>query len=112
MRDTGFGMLYADTTLARRVEGAEAENARGCSTGSDGSPAAVLDIAGGCAIFVGAESPLTQAVGLGMNGPVSASQLDRLEQFFRSRGARISIDLCPLADPGLTTALSERGYVV
>ena len=105
-------MLFADTTLARRIEGAEAENARGCSTGTDGSEAAVLDIAGGCAIFVGAESPLTQAVGLGLNGPVSPAQLDRLEYFFRSRGARISIDLCPLADPGLTAALAKRGYVV
>src|SRR5262245_21835975 len=36
--------------------------------------------------------------------------MDRLEEFFRSRGARPSIDLCPFADPGLLIHLAERGY--
>jgi GNAT superfamily N-acetyltransferase len=104
-------MIFADLALARRLEAAEAANARGCSTWpSSPNAAAVLEVAGGCAIFVGADSPLTQAVGLGLNGPVSADELDRMEQFFRSRGAGVSIDLCPLADPGLLAALCERGY--
>lgn len=103
-------MLFADAVLARRIEAAEAANARGCSTSADGAAADVLDIAGGCAIFVGAASPLTQAVGLGLNGPVSPAELSALEEFFLSRGASVSIDLCPLADPGLLAALSERGY--
>src|SRR5208283_1443108 len=92
----------------RRLEAAEAVNARLCS----GSPpgAAFLDIAGGCAIFVGAESPLTQTVGLGLNGPVTEAEIDSLEAFFRSRDADISIDLCPLADPCLLEILSRRGY--
>lgn len=103
-------MLFADAALARRIETAEAANARGCSTGSDGGPPDVLESAGGCAIFVGAESPLTQAVGLGLNGPVAGRDLDEIECFFRSRGARVSIDVCPLADPGLLPALARRGY--
>ncbi len=103
-------MLFADALLARRLEAAEAANARGCSTGAEGGAAAVLEVAGGCAIFVGAESPLTQAVGLGLNGPVSRGELEEVERFFRTRGARVSIDLCPLADPGLLAALAERGY--
>ncbi len=72
--------------------------------------AAFLDIAGGCAIFVGVDSPLTQAVGLGLNGPVNEDDVDRLEDFFRSRGARISLDYCPLAAPSLLEILSHRGY--
>jgi GNAT superfamily N-acetyltransferase len=99
-------MIFADAQLARRLETAEAANARGCS----GRRSTVLDVAGGCAIFVGAESPLTQAVGLGLCGPVTESDLNELETFFRCRGARPSIDLCPLADPDLAIMLGERGY--
>lgn len=99
---------FADAALARRLEAAEALNARGCTASPPG--AGFLDIAGGCAIFVGAESPLTQAVGLGLNGPVSTAEVDTLEAFFRSRGAKVTIDLCPLADAGLLEILSRRGY--
>jgi GNAT superfamily N-acetyltransferase len=101
-------MVYADALLARRIEAAEAANGRGC-TGGHPEPA-VLDVAGGCAIFVGADSPLTQAVGMGLNGPVSESEIAAIETFFRSRGAKVAIDLCPLADPGLLEALAERAY--
>lgn len=100
-------MIFGDLALARRIEAAEAENARGCSA-PPGGP--VLEVAGGCAIFAGVDSPLTQAVGLGLNGPVSEPEIGALEAFFRSRGARVSVDLCPLADPGLPAALAERGY--
>ena len=99
---------FADAVLARRLEAAEAVNARGCTAATPG--ATFLDTGGGCAIFVGAESPLTQAIGLGLNGPVSEQEVDSLEAFFRSRGARISLDFCPLADPGLLEILGRRGY--
>lgn len=100
--------IFADATLARRLEAAEALNARFCTA----SPplAAFLEIAGGCAIFVGADSPLTQAVGLGLNGTVTEADVDALEAFFRSRAADVSVDFCPLADPGLLAILSRRGY--
>jgi GNAT superfamily N-acetyltransferase len=101
-------MLFADLALARRLESAEAVTARGCAPAQPGVTS--LEIAGGCAIFAGAVSPLTQAVGIGLAGPVAEAQLDGLEAFFRSRGACVSIDLCPLADPGLVEALGARGY--
>ncbi|HJT86366.1 MAG TPA: GNAT family N-acetyltransferase, partial [Bryobacteraceae bacterium] len=94
---------FADAALARRLEAAEAGNAR--CYGSE-----VLEIAGGCAVFAGVDSPLTQAVGMGLNGPVSAAELDAMDAFFRSRGAAASVDLCPLASPELIDGLSTRGY--
>ena len=100
-------MIHADQALARRIEAAEAANARGCSAPPS---CPVLEIAGGCAIFAGVDSPLTQAVGIGLNGPVTTQELTALEAFFRSRGARVSLDLCPLADASLIAELSERGY--
>ncbi len=102
-------MIFADAHLARRVEAAEAANARGCGLREH---AAVLEVAGGCAMYMGTGSPLTQAVGIGLNGPVSPVDLRQLETFFRSRGARVSIDLCPLADPGLLFLLAQGGYRV
>jgi len=98
-------MFHADLALARRIELAEAANARGCTPG-----VVTLDIGGGLAVFAGPESPLTLAVGIGLSGPILMSELDRLEHFFRSRGAPVNIDLCPLADPGLLPVLAGRGY--
>jgi hypothetical protein len=100
-------MRFADVLLARRLEAAEAANARGCGAQPG---AAYLEIAGGCAIFVGARSPLTQAVGIGLNGTVPEREIAELETFFRSRGAAVSIDLCPIADTGLLPLLAARGY--
>jgi len=101
-------MTFADAALARRLEAAEAANARGCTAVHP--EAAVLEIAGGCAVFAGADSPLTNAVGIGLNGRVSEAEIGALEAFFQSRGARVAIDCCPLADPGLLESLGERGY--
>jgi GNAT superfamily N-acetyltransferase len=101
-------MIFADVHLARRIEAAEAVNARGCAP----EHKAVLEIGGGCGVFAGADSPLTQTVGIGLSGPVSDAQLARLEAFFHSRGAGVAIDLCPLADPDLLGQLSTRGYRV
>jgi hypothetical protein len=100
-------MIHADAALARRIEAAETANARGCSAAPGAS---MIEVAGGCAIFAGADSPLTQAVGIGLSGPVPASELDAMESFFHSRGAPVKLDLCPLADPGLLPALGARGY--
>jgi GNAT superfamily N-acetyltransferase len=92
--------------LARRLEAAEAANARAFTR--TGTP--FLEVAGGCAFFAGAASPLSHAVGIGLDGPVRAGDLEAIESFFRSRGAAVSLDLCPLADPGLFEELGRRGY--
>jgi GNAT superfamily N-acetyltransferase len=103
-------MMFADHALARRIERAEAINARGCAPVREQS--AVLEAGGGFAVFAGVASPLTHAIGVGMNGPVSEADLARIEAFFRARGAPVSFDLSPLADPGLFHALAARGYRV
>lgn len=102
-------MIFADALLARRLEMAEAAISRGTS-GQPGT--AVLEIDGGCAIFAGTESPLTQAVGVGLNGPVGEARVLDIETFFRARGARVKFELCPLADPELVAILGKRGYRV
>jgi GNAT superfamily N-acetyltransferase len=103
-------MTHADTALARRIEDAEARNARGCTAIHPG--AASIEAAGGVAVFAGAESPLSHAVGMGLCGPVTEEQLREVELFFRARGARPAVDLCPLAHPSLVELLGKRGYRV
>jgi hypothetical protein len=99
-------MILGDLTLARLLEASEVTNAKAFTQ----PQTPVLEIAGGCAVFAGVGSPLSHAVGVGLNGPVREAEIEAIEAFFRSRGAAVSLDLCPLADPGLFQALGQRGY--
>lgn len=103
-------MIFADLALARRLEAAEAANGIDCARAQSGIPAAVEQVAGGYAVFVGVNSMLTHALALGMNGSVTRSEVDRMEAFFRSRGAPVNVDLCPLAHPSLVEILRGRNY--
>ena len=109
-------MIFAGLELARRLEAAEALAGRQCAEAqcllNPASGATFLEVAGGVAIFAGAGSPLTHAVGLGMQGPVREAEFDRLEAFYFGRGATVGVSLCPLADPSLCELLAQRGYRV
>jgi hypothetical protein len=106
--------LILDLALARRIELAEAHAAVNCANAVDvlpsGIAAAVERIAGGFAIYCGAGSPVTQAVGLGLDGAVSEGEFDRLEEFYRSRNEAVRVETCPLADASLIRWFGERGY--
>src|SRR5271165_6465077 len=102
--------------LARELEFAEAEVAVCVAeTMRELQPdagSAVLQVAGGYAVYCGANSPVTQAVGLGLNGPVSAEQFDGLEEFYFSRNEPVRVETCPMADRSLFALYRERGYGV
>ncbi len=53
-----------------------------------------------------------QAIGLGMHGPVSDADLDRLVNFYVVKGIQPQVELCPFADTSLVRALSARGFVI
>ena len=105
-----------DLELARRIELAEAHAAVNCANSVEklpsGASATVERIAGGFAIYCGAGSPVTQAVGLGLDGAVSHEDFDRLEDFYRSRNETVRVETCPLADSSLIRHFGERGYRV
>ncbi|HKS82680.1 MAG TPA: GNAT family N-acetyltransferase [Candidatus Acidoferrales bacterium] len=107
-------MKFMDLELACRVEMAEAAATRACAEAAlrlhPEHAIAVAEIAGGIAAFAGADSPVTQAIGVGLGGPVSAADLDRLEEFFHSRGASTAMEICPLVDISLYQELARRGY--
>lgn len=106
--------LILDLDLAREIELAEAHAAVNCAelTAKSGVAADVSPIAGGYAIYCGASNPVTQAVALGLHGPVSAEDFTHLEQFYFNRNEPVRVETCPLADPTLFEHYRERGYYV
>jgi GNAT superfamily N-acetyltransferase len=102
--------------LAREIELAEAEAAVGCAerllAAHDDGAGAVASVGGGYAIYCGANSPVTQAVGLGLNGAVGKEEFDQLEEFYFSRREPVRVETCPMADGSLIGHYGERGYHV
>lgn len=104
-----------DLQVSKRIEWAEAEAAVDCATAlkEQGSETAETEkVAGGFAIYCGANSPVTQAVGLGLDGPVTKAEFDRLEEFYFSRKEPVRVETSPLADKTLFEFYGERGYRV
>ncbi|HEU4401181.1 MAG TPA: GNAT family N-acetyltransferase [Candidatus Polarisedimenticolia bacterium] len=103
-----------DRDLARRIEAAEATTAmlyaETLKRLRPGTAAVAERIAGGAAVYAGIGSPLTRAGGLGLEGPVTVVEIERLEQFYRSRGIEARLEVSPLADPSLFDLLGRRGY--
>jgi len=107
---------FVDRDLARRLETASAWRSVRYARTIDGlwreQKVAVEAVGGGYAVFTGPAFPVNRAGGLGLNGPVSADDLARIEEFYRSRCAPPRVDLCPMADGSLLALLRERGYTV
>ena len=105
---------FADIDLARRLERTEARgNVQFVEARARAFPdrgATWIEVAGTFASFDGVGSPLTQTFGLGVYEPITAEQLDTIEEFFRSRGAEAFHEVCPLADPSVFKLLNERRY--
>ena len=105
---------FADIELARRLERTEAQGsvnfieARVKAFPEMG--AKWIEIAGTYATLDTPGSPLSQTFGLGVFQPISAEELDRIEDFFRSNESDVFHEVCPLADMSVFTLIKERGY--
>jgi ribosomal protein S18 acetylase RimI-like enzyme len=104
-------MQCMDKALARRFEACEEMPqvlyARVFQKTRPGFGAAEEEICGGHMTFAGLGSPIGRATGLGLDRPLTAEDMDRVEQFYRSHNAPTQVDLCPLHDPAV---FKERGY--
>lgn len=98
--------MNVDARLAQRLEGAEARYAGGYAVACGGSAVA---IAGGTSVFAGAGSPFGKAVGVGIEHPVTAADVDKLEAHL---GTPARIELCPFSHESLARELAARAYVV
>jgi hypothetical protein len=113
MADTN-PFVFSDLALSRRIERAEAQGNRefveARARAFPESGAEWMEVAGAYAMYDGAESPLTQTFCLGLFQPITAAELDRIEEFFQQRAAPVLHEVSPLADPSALTLLNERGY--
>jgi hypothetical protein len=92
-------MVFSDLLLARRIEAAEAANARGCTAIHRRPPRWMWPAAA-----PSSRARIRRSATRWASGSTARSrrpEIDRLEAFFRSRGGKVSIELCPLADPGI-----------
>lgn len=107
-------MMFADRHLARRIEAMEITALK--LTGDTmrrldaASEAEWLDINGAAALHAGADSLLTRSRGLGLQGEVSAEEVEAFEEFHRERGSKFAPYVSPLADASAIAILGERGY--
>ena len=105
---------FTDLDLARRLERTEGRsNAAFVEARARLFPdrgASWQEIAGAYALFDGAESPLTQTIGLGLFAETNAADLAEIEAFFAERRAPVLHEISPLAPDSLWPLLRERGY--
>lgn len=104
----------SDLSLARRLEAAEGQSsAEYVEVQARLDPeceAEWMAVAGGYVMFAGVGSPLTQTFGLGVFDEIREEDLERVETFYRERGANVYHEISPLADPEFLALLCERGY--
>ena len=108
-------MQFVDSAMAQRLEAAEdqpqIEIARALHRLRPELGADVREIAGGHMVYAGPKSLVGRAIGLGLNGSVTAAQLDQVEAFYRSHNAPAQVDITPLTHASLLEMLKARGYV-
>jgi ribosomal protein S18 acetylase RimI-like enzyme len=106
--------LFCDTTLAARIERAEAEliarSVEAARSRTAGTSGFVIPVAGAVASFAEPGSPFNKVAGLGFNGVPHVAELNQIEQAFAACGAPVQVELAHLADPAIGTLLTGRGY--
>jgi hypothetical protein len=107
-------VIFADVTLSRRLETAEAQScisfveARARVSPEIG--AEWIEVAGSYAMYDGPASPVTQTFGLGLFQPNTVADVETIEAFFKERGAPVCHEVSPLGDLTLAKLLTGRGY--
>ncbi len=109
-------MLFASTTLAARIERADArlmsESAAAAARRRPQTRAFAIALAGGAATYAAPGSPLNKVAGLGFAGPLDPREFDAVERAFAERGSAVQVELSCLAEPGIGELLTRRGYVL
>lgn len=105
-------MLCATTTMAARIERAEAGVAREFAERAQtrGLDVLIEPIGGTTAVYAGPGVPFNKLAGLGFAPGVDDAALARLEAAYDARHAEIRVEQATLADPAVATLLTRRGY--
>ncbi|HWR17069.1 MAG TPA: GNAT family N-acetyltransferase [Terriglobales bacterium] len=107
-------MQFLNCELVRRFEAAEAipqvHFAKHLERVKPDLKVAYEVIGGAHTVFIHPGCVVGRCVGLGLNGTVSAADLDRVEQFYISRGESPQVDVVPVADQSLFELMKQRPY--
>jgi hypothetical protein len=105
-------MLFVTTTVAARIERAEAAVARdfGVRAQAQGTTLLLEPIGGTTAVYGGPGQPFNKIAGLGFAAPPDDEALARLEAAYDARGGEIRVEQATLADPAVGARLTRRGY--
>lgn len=108
--------LAAPAALAGRVERAQADQCRAyveaLARQDPAIGASAVPLKGGWLLFAGVGSPLTQAMAIGLAGPLDAADLRRLEAHLGQQGGDVQVEMCAFADPSVAALLAAHGYRV
>jgi len=106
--------MFASSSLARRIEAAEAsltlDVGRAIERRSPDRGVVVARLGGGVGVFSG-HSPFDKVIGVGFE-PLELAELERFEQAVAGRAGRVQVELATLADPALASTLTSRGYAL
>ncbi|HQZ36651.1 MAG TPA: GNAT family N-acetyltransferase [Ilumatobacteraceae bacterium] len=108
--------MRTECDLARRIEHSAAKFVTSQAVAlaevapTSGAQAEALD--GGALVSFGPGRYVNRAIGLGFGGTAADEILGALDAFYGERGMPPSLELSPLADPALLTALTMDGYVL
>jgi GNAT superfamily N-acetyltransferase len=72
---------------------------------------AMLELAGGIAAYAGVNSPISEAMGIGLSERAGRAEAEALTSFYRTRGAQPRVRVTPHADLDFVAALIALGYV-
>lgn len=110
---TGLTM-FASSSLARRIEAAEAsltfDVGQAVQRRYPERAVILARFGDGVAVFCG-NSPFDKTVGVGFEA-FEVTELERFEQAVAARGGRVQVELSTLADPTLASTLTSRGYAL
>ena len=67
-------------------------------------------VMGGVMSYLEPGSWANQACGVGLDGPVEEAEVDRLVEYYTSRGVEPKVEVCQFADESLLTALAQRKF--
>lgn len=105
--------MFATSTIAARIERAEAAVARdfGLLARARGADVLLEPIGGTTAVYGGPGQPYNKIAGLGF-ADLDEAALARLEAAYAARRAEIRVEQATLANPSVASLLSRRGYVL
>jgi GNAT superfamily N-acetyltransferase len=109
-------MLFASTSLAARIERAEARLVADATDSAarrrPGTGVFARPVGGGFATFAGPGSPLNKVAGLGFAGPIDPGEIDAVEAAYAERACPVQVELSCLGEPSVGETLTRRGYAL